>query len=109
MKQHIDTVVGRYRGKIQAWDVVNEALNDDGTLRESPWLKIIGDDYIEHAFRFANMADPDAELYYNDYNLHMKEKRAGAVQIANSIRQAGLRIDGNRYASSLVLRPSNRD
>ena len=79
MREHIFTVVGRYRGKIAGWDVVNEALNEDGTLRNSPWRKIIGDDYIAKAFEFAHEADPQAELYYNDYALENEAKRAGAV------------------------------
>lgn len=78
MRHHIHTVVGRYKGRISGWDVVNEALNDDGTLRQSPWLKIIGDDYIEKAFRYAHEADPQAQLYYNDYSLENEAKRKGA-------------------------------
>src|SRR3989454_988606 len=69
LRDHIETVVGRYRGRIRGWDVVNEALNDDGTLRPTPWLTIIGVDYLAQAFRFAHAADPAAELYYNDYAL----------------------------------------
>ena len=75
MREHIHTVVGRYKGRIKVWDVVNEALNDDGTLRKSPWVKIIGDDYIEKAFQFAHEADPDAILRYNDYSLENEPKR----------------------------------
>ena len=63
MRDHIHTVVGRYKGRIDGWDVVNEALNEDGTRRQSPWQRIIGDDYIRKAFEFANEADPYAELY----------------------------------------------
>jgi endo-1,4-beta-xylanase len=94
MRTHITTLVGRYKGRIRGWDVVNEALNDDGTLRDSPWRRGIGDDYIAQAFAFARQADPDAELYYNDYNLATKpEKRAGAIRIIRDLQQRGLRID----------------
>ena len=94
MRTHIATVVSRYRGKILGWDVVNEALNDDGTLRESPWWRGIGDDYIAQAFTAAHEADPNAELYYNDYNLATKPaKRAGAIRIIKDLQQRGIRID----------------
>ncbi len=94
MRTHIATVVGRYKGKIRGWDVVNEALNDDGTLRDSPWRRGIGDDYIAKAFEFAREADPGAELYYNDYNLATRPaKRAGAIRIIKELQQRGLRID----------------
>ena len=69
MREHILTVVGRYKGRIQGWDVVNEALAEDGTLRPSPWRKIIGEDYLLKAYQSAHEADPQAELYYNDYSL----------------------------------------
>ncbi len=69
MRDHIHTVVGRYKGRIRGWDVVNEALNEDGTMRESPVAEIIGEDYLAKAFEFAHEADPKAELYYNDYSL----------------------------------------
>jgi endo-1,4-beta-xylanase len=94
MQTHIATVVGRYKGRIRGWDVVNEALNDDGTLRDSPWRRGIGDDYIAKAFEFANQADPNAELYYNDFNLATRPgKRAGAIRIIRDLQQRGLRID----------------
>jgi len=94
MRTHIATVVGRYRGKILGWDVVNEALNEEGTLRESPWWRGIGDDYIAQAFTAAHEADPNAELYYNDYNLATKPaKRAGAIRIIKDLQQRGIRID----------------
>ena len=94
MEDHISTVVGRYRGRIDAWDVVNEALADDGSLRESKWLQIIGPDFVEHAFRFAHAADPDAELYYNDYGLEKPEKRAGAVRLLQRLVNAGVPLAG---------------
>ena len=94
MREHITTVMGRYKGKVQAWDVVNEALEDDGTLRDSPWRRIIGDDFIERAFEYAGRADPGAHLYYNDYRLEVPSKRAGALAIVRRLKAAGLRIDG---------------
>ena len=81
MRDHIFTVVGRYKGRVKGWDVVNEALESDGSLRNSPWRKLIGDDFIEHAFQFAHEADPQAELYYNDYSLESEPKRNGAVAL----------------------------
>jgi len=94
MRTHIMTVVGRYQDRIRGWDVVNEALNEDGTLRDSPWRRGIGDDYIARAFEFAHAADPNAELYYNDYNLATRsEKRAGAIRIVKDLQQRGIRID----------------
>jgi len=92
MKDHIQTVVGRYKGRIKGWDVVNEALNEDGTLRETQWMKIIGPDYIAKAFQFAHEADPAAELYYNDYNLDYAAKRDGAVRLVKSLLDQGIPV-----------------
>jgi endo-1,4-beta-xylanase len=86
MSDHIRTVVGRYKGRINGWDVVNEALDEDGTLRQTSWLKIIGEDYIAKAFQFAHEADPQAELYYNDYNLENEAKLKGAVELLGNCR-----------------------
>jgi endo-1,4-beta-xylanase len=94
MREHIATVVGRYRGKIGGWDVVNEALNSDGTLRNSQWRKIIGDDYIAKAFEFAHEADPKAELYYNDYSCEDLPKRTGALALLKSLQAQGVKIRG---------------
>jgi endo-1,4-beta-xylanase len=94
MRTHIQTVVGRYRGRIGGWDVVNEALDEDGTLRDSPWRRIIGDDYLAHAFRFAHEADPAAELYYNDYSLENPAKRAGAVRLIRDLLARGVPVAG---------------
>ena len=92
MRDHIRTVVGRYKGRIQGWDVVNEALNEDGTLRQSSWMKIIGDDYIELAFRYAHEADPQAQLFYNDYSLENEAKRRGAFELVKTLKQKGVPI-----------------
>ena len=94
MHEHIRTVVGRYKGRISGWDVVNEAINDDGTMRDSPWLKIIGPDYIAKAFQFAHEADPRAELYYNDYSLENQAKRDGALKLMRTLKTAGVPITG---------------
>lgn len=94
MQNHIETVAGRYKGKIDGWDVVNEALEDDGTLRKSPWLEIIGAEFIEKAFELAQKTDPEAELYYNDYNLWKPEKRDGAVKLVKNLQEKGLKVDG---------------
>jgi endo-1,4-beta-xylanase len=92
MRDHIFTVVGRYKGRIQGWDVVNEALNEDGSLRKSPWFNIIGEDYIAKAFEYAHEADPKAELYYNDYNLEYEAKWKGAVELVKKLKQQGITI-----------------
>lgn len=92
LHQHIQTVVGRYKGKINSWDVVNEALNEDGTLRQSPWMKIIGEDYIVKAFQFAHDADPSVQLNYNDYNLETPAKRKGAIALVKRLQEAGVPI-----------------
>lgn len=94
MRDHIHTVVGRYKGRIHGWDVVNEALNDDGSLRQTPWLEIIGEDYVSKAFEYAHEADPDAELYYNDYSLENPQKRKGAVELVQKLQNEGIPITG---------------
>jgi endo-1,4-beta-xylanase len=94
MRDHIQTVVGRYKGRIYGWDVVNEAIDEDGSLRKAPWHDGIGDDYVAKAFEFAHEADPDAELYYNDYNLEKPAKRAGVIRLVKDLKARRLRIDG---------------
>jgi endo-1,4-beta-xylanase len=94
MRDHILTVAGRYKGRIKGWDVVNEALNEDGTLRQSPWMKIVGEDYIEKAFLYAHEADPQAELYYNDYSVENEAKRRGAVDLIRKLKAKGIPVAG---------------
>ncbi len=91
---HISTVAARYDGKIQGWDVVNEALNEDGTMRKSIFLELLGEDYVTEAFRLAQKASPQSELYYNDYNNEQPAKRAGCIALIKKIQAAGVRIDG---------------
>lgn len=94
LKTHITQYVTRYKGKVDTWDVVNEALNDDGSLRQSKWLQLAGEDYIAKAFEYAHAADPNAELIYNDYNLFKPEKRDGAVRIVKQLQAKGIAIHG---------------
>lgn len=109
LRDHIRTVVGRYKGRIHGWDVVNEALNEDGTLRQSPWYRIIGEDYLAKAFEFAHEADPQAELYYNDYSLEGEAKRKGAVELVRKLKAAGAAIKGVGLQGHMRIdRPSAR-
>ena len=92
LRDHIQTVVGRYRGRVKGWDVVNEAVDEDGTLRKTPWLTIIGEDYIVRAFEFAHEADPAAELYYNDYSVENAPKRNGVIALIRKLQAAGVPV-----------------
>lgn len=103
MRDHIHTVVGRYKGRVKGWDVVNEALEEDGSLRKSPWLKIIGEDYITKAFQYAHEADPAAELYYNDYGIESGPKRDGALALLKNLKTAGVSITGVGIQNHVTL------
>ena len=94
MKKHITTVVTRYKGRVNGWDVVNEAFNDDGSFRNSKFYDIIGKDYIKLAFQFAHEADPEAELYYNDYSMPKPAKQDAVIKMVNEIKAEGIKIDG---------------
>ena len=88
MKHHIDTVIGRYRGRITTWDVVNEALGDSGEeLRSSGWTKACGDEFIVRAFEYAHAADPQAMLIYNDYNNELPGKREKMIRLIKSLQE----------------------
>lgn len=96
LKQHIDDVVGRYKGKIYAWDVVNEAVPDTSTsiYRRSKFYEIIGEDYIQKAFEYAHAADPDARLFYNDYNTESVAKREKIYQLLKKLKEKNVPVHG---------------
>ena len=91
---HINRLVSRYKGKIDAWDVVNEAFEEDGSLRASVFYKNMGENYIEEVFRITEKADPDADLIYNDYNLYKPEKRAAVLKMVKNFKSNGTKISG---------------
>ncbi len=92
--EHISNVASHYDKKVYSWDVVNEALNDDGTMRKSIFLQKLGADFVTDAFRIAAAAAPNTQLYYNDYNNEQPAKRAGCIALIKKIQAAGVRIDG---------------
>ncbi len=94
MKNHIYSLVGRYKGRVHGWDVVNEAIMDNGTWRENKFYKIIGEDYVHLAFEFAREADPAAELYYNDYSMALPGRREGVVKMIRKLQEQGIKVDG---------------
>jgi endo-1,4-beta-xylanase len=95
MREHIDGVMSHYKGKVLGWDVVNEAIADsEPYLRDTPARKAIGDDYVVQAFKIAHEADPDAQLYYNDYNIEAAYKRPKGLRLIKELKAAGVRIDG---------------
>jgi len=97
MREYIGVVAGRYSGKVQAWDVVNEVMGEDGQYRDTLWTRAYGGDgdaLVRDAFRFAAAAAPDAQLYYNDFNAWRPEKRDGIVRMVKMLQAAGIRIDG---------------
>ena len=94
MKDHINTVVGRYKGRVHSWDVVNEAIEDDGSYRKSKFFEILGEDFVKLAFEYAHEADPDAELFYNDYSMANPRKRAGVVKMVKELQADGVPVHG---------------
>ncbi len=95
MEDHIKTVVGRYKGRIHEWDVVNEAIDDAGGLRNTIWLRAMGPDYIAKAFRWAHEADPDALLYYNDYSADTPGRKADEIyELVKGLVEDGVPIHG---------------
>ena len=93
MKDHIYTVVGRYKGRVKGWDVVNEAIIEDGSYRKTKFYEILGEEFIPLAFQYAHEADPDAELYYNDYGMNVEGRRNTVVKMVEGYEGKGLRVD----------------
>lgn len=104
MKEHITTVVGRYKGRIDGWDVVNEAVLDQGGMRNTPWHKILGAEYIAKAFEYAHAADSSAELYYNDYNLWKAAKRQEVITLVKQLQERNIPIHGIGMQAHLGLK-----
>lgn len=103
IKDHITTVVTRYKGRITGWDVVNEAIVEDGSYRNSDFYKILGEEFIPWAFECAHEADPDLELYYNDYGMAVPGRREGVVRLIKQLKDRGLRIDAVGLQSHMGL------
>ena len=94
LKQHMTAVMWRYKGRVHGWDVLNEAILDDGEWRDSPWRRILGPDYVAEIFTLAHEIDPEAELYYNDYNMYMPGKRDAVVAMVKDLQARGVPIHG---------------
>ena len=111
LKDHITTVVSRYKGKIYAWDVVNEAISDkpDEYLRPSLWYQICGEEYIAKAFQYAHAADPNAVLFYNDYNEINAAKREKIYKLVKSLIDAGIPIGGIGLQGHWAINEPSRD
>jgi endo-1,4-beta-xylanase len=104
LRRHIFEEAGHFRGRIYAWDVVNEAFNEDGTLRDTIWLRALGPDYIAKAFIWAHQADPHARLYYNDYNLEsIGPKSDAALALVRQLRARHVPIDGVGFQGHLGI------
>jgi len=104
MAQHIQTLVGRYRGRVAIWDVVNEAIDEDEKgWRKSPWLEILGPDFMERAFQLAHEADPKAQLLYNDYNEHNPGRRNFLVALIKDYERRGIPIHGVGFQGHVGL------
>lgn len=96
MRKHIELVAGRYKNKVDAWDVVNEVIADDGSYRPTVWVSRVGDGdtMVKAAFKYAQQYSPNTELYYNDFNAWRPEKRDGIIRMIKMLQKEGIRIDG---------------
>jgi endo-1,4-beta-xylanase len=109
MRHHISNVVGRYKDRVHGWDVLNEAIVEDGSYRKSKFYEIIGEEYVELAFQFAAEADPDAELYYNDYGMANPGRRKGVIEMVKNLQAKGIKIDGIGMQGHLNMESLNLD
>lgn len=111
LKDHIYTIVGRYKGKVHGWDVINEVFNDAGEFRtDNQWYQMLGSLYLEKAFQWTHEADPDAELYYNDYNMFHEGKRKAVVEFVQKLKAKGIPIHGIGLQGHWGLDyPTNKD
>ncbi len=107
MREHIYTIVNHFKGRVQAWDVVNEAFEDDGTLRKSLFYQILGEDYIPLAFQYAHETDPNAELYYNDYSMNKASKVEGVARFFAPLIRQGLPVTAIGMQGHMVLEGNN--
>ncbi|WP_406356208.1 endo-1,4-beta-xylanase [Streptomyces sp. NBC_00658] len=104
LKKHIDTTLGRYKGKVYAWDVVNETFNEDGSMRSSLWQDKLGTGYIANALRWAHAADPAAKLYINDYNIEADNAKSDALYtLAKQLLAEGVPLNGIGFQSHFVV------
>lgn len=103
MKEHINTVLGHFKGRVEAWDVVNEAFMDDGSLRRSKFYEILGEDFIPLAFQYAHEADPTIELYYNDYSMNKAAKVKGIVDFFKPLMAKGMPLTAIGLQGHLIL------
>jgi endo-1,4-beta-xylanase len=105
MKTHIQTVASRYKGRILAWDVLNEAVLDNGTFQNNIWFRNIGQEYLALAFKYAHEADPNAKLFYNDYGQEYSTKKMATIlKMVSDFKAAGVQIDGLSFQMHTVLR-----
>lgn len=100
---HIFTIMTRYKGKIRGYDVVNEAIEDDGSYRQSAFYQIMGEEFIDYAFQCAQEADPDAELYYNDYSMFKVGRRNTVCELVKRLKSKGIRIDAIGLQSHMAM------
>lgn len=107
MREHIYTVVSHFKGRVDAWDVVNEAFEDDGTPRKSLFYQILGTDYIPLAFQYAHEADPNIQLYYNDYSMNKAQKVEGVANFFRPLIQQGLPVTAIGMQGHMVLEDNN--